>query len=135
LSDHIPQFFAVQCPAAERDANDHLELLLSKLDTYAQDFQAAIALFELAERELATLRAQLERTRTPQLNYTALMRMRWQFIAARDGAMTIFHFGKTMEAIRSSALRECPTVRSLVQKQPLRNADNLFRKQWFRNFE
>jgi hypothetical protein len=28
--------------------------------------------------------------------------MKWQFIAARDGAMAIYHFKKTMETIRGS---------------------------------
>jgi hypothetical protein len=52
-------------------------------------------MFELAERQL------VDRLQT---SYPWQMRMRWQFIAARDGAMTIFHFGMIMEAIRSSVL-------------------------------
>jgi hypothetical protein len=95
LTDYAPRFFAVQCPNEEREANRHLEFLLIKLDDYAQDFQAAIAMFELAERQL------VDRLQT---SYPWQMRMRWQFIAARDGAMTIFHFGMIMEAIRSSVL-------------------------------
>jgi hypothetical protein len=72
-------------------------------------------MFELAERQLVELRAQRLQT-----SYPWQMRMRWQFIAARDGAMTIFHFGMTMEAIRSSVLRKCCTVSSLIEHQPLR---------------
>jgi hypothetical protein len=138
LSDYVPILSGIvhNCPPDEHEAVHHLQQLLFTLDEHAQNFQAAVAMFELAQRTPFVLNQQLTHfvPEENQLNLFRQMQMRWRFIAARDGAMTIFHFGKTMEAIRSNGLRPCHTIRSMIQYQPLRTANKLFNNS-FPHFE
>jgi hypothetical protein len=50
----------------------------------------------------------------------------WQKMAARDGALTIYHFGKTIDAIWQS-LPSCPALMTLVNESALRQASKEFR--------
>ena len=47
--------------------------------------------------------------------------------------MTIYHFAKTLEAIRKSGFIDCPTFKASIDHQHLRTADKLF-GQWFPDF-
>jgi len=46
-------------------------------------------------------------------------------MAARDGALTIYHFGSTIDGIRKS-LRSCPALSGPIDRQKLTNAGKLF---------
>ena len=50
----------------------------------------------------------------------------WQVMAARDGALAIYHFGNTIEAIRKN-LPKCPALGGLVDHSILRDASKSFR--------
>jgi len=54
-------------------------------------------------------------------------------MAARDGALTIYHFGNAIEGIRKS-LPRCPAVNASVDHDILRDASKTFRKA-FPNYE
>lgn len=103
---------------------------------YMDDFAAAVSLFdfsETADRQLFAARPNIlsperDAWREQSRRYTA-----WMMIAARDGAMTIFHFGKAYEGIRAS-LKSCSSLDNLVNHAKLTEAGRLLRKH-FPRFE
>lgn len=74
MSDWTPTLIIPDCPATEREVVFQLERLLSSLDGFARDFRAALALFDHADAGGGD---------DPDI------RLRWQLLAAKDGAMTI----------------------------------------------
>jgi hypothetical protein len=59
-------------------------------------------------------------------NYDAIKKLSsWQMISARDGAMTIYHFGKVMIGIKSS-IKHCPTINNSVDRAKLKSSGRLF---------
>ena len=104
-------------PEAERGAAWHIEMLLSNMDSYVENFHAAISLFVIAKTPEA-----LERTD----RYTVAA---WRRLAARDGAMTIYHFAKCFEAIKA-ACHAHPTITGLVDRELVRAATRLFNEKF-----
>ena len=51
----------------------------------------------------------------------------WMFVAARNGGMTIYHFGRAKEGLHVS-LGTTPTLRAMLDKAQLRRASKLFDK-------
>jgi hypothetical protein len=49
----------------------------------------------------------------------------WRFIAAREGAMQLFHLADQLHDYASMHLRDCPTMAKFVDKQMLKNAIKL----------
>jgi hypothetical protein len=58
--------------------------------------------------------------------------MAWRQIAARDGALQIYHIGAVIGKFREH-LRSSPTLQSLLDRQKLRNATKLF-ESYFPNY-
>lgn len=90
-----------------------MESLLSDLNAYCQDFIAALALFDSCD--------QLRKAYPAARGAISL----WPFIAARDGGMTIYHFGKVLDALRAS-LKGAPELRSATNHDALRDAAKSF---------
>jgi hypothetical protein len=109
LSVAPPRLYVSGLPEAEQDIADVIVFWLHVMDGYHQDLIAAVDLFE----HCLTL--------TPPLGET-----RWSSIAIRDGAMSIYHFGMSMSGIRRN-LKHCPTLKSLVEIDKLRDANRAFR--------
>lgn len=84
-------------PANERDDVHHCYACLEDLSRYCNDFSGALGLF--------TLCAQVGH---PE----------WNMIAAKDGAMTIYHFAKAMDGANTWCFRS-PTLASMVKRQYL----------------
>ena len=110
-SEPAPRFVTTGLSEKERDATATLARSLGGLDNYVRDFHAALALFDFAEAQA--------------LNSEAHDTIQWCFIACRDGAMTIYHFGQTLQYVRE-ALRSCPTIKSLVDPKLLRLTSKKF---------
>src|SRR5690348_9776001 len=66
---------------------------LRGLLVYCRGFQVALSLFDFSE-------AQIEAIKGKDPADLSLPLREWQFLAGRDGAITIFHFGKAMGQIR-----------------------------------
>lgn len=49
----------------------------------------------------------------------------WQSLAARDGALTIYHFGCAIEGLKNS-LSACPSLNARIDRPPLRHAAKIF---------
>lgn len=102
---------------------------LGDLSSYLKNFEAAVSLFDFCIQAI-----QSQRGIDPQINVHGMASLhRWQLIAGRDGAMTIYHFAKTMTAIRAG-MSKCSSFRQLVNHDILRAATKLF-EQLFPDFE
>jgi hypothetical protein len=77
---------------------------------YANDFRAALTLFDFCHEQFH----KPGNERCADLPYDHL-----RFVAARDGAMSIYHFGITIEAIRSQ-IGKCPTLFSKLDRAKLK---------------
>ena len=93
-----PRLITTGLAEKERKDTSTLARSLGSLDNYLRDFHAALTLFDFA---------------------VASDNTQWCFIACRDGAMTIYHFGRTLQNVRA-ALGSCPTVNSLIDSKSLR---------------
>jgi hypothetical protein len=52
----------------------------------------------------------------------------WQFLAGRDGAITIFHFGKAMGQIRNVIFESCPVLASRLDRKTFKSVVGSFDK-------
>jgi hypothetical protein len=117
---------ATRFPCNEEHAIWPISVSFYKLDRYVADFESSLNLFDFCHDKL------LPTPEGPQKH--GLTRLRdWQLIAARDGAMTIFHFGMTMKGVKKS-LDNLPLTRAMVSKPTLASARDNFRK-FFPRFE
>ena len=131
----------IALPKQEQDGARNLNTYLSQLDEYRSRFRSALALFdeaqrivqieesrrdEILERMSQTIKScpviEIEKLR-PVHRERAILLMEsknaimiprdWYFMAVRDAAFTIFHFGETFGAIRDTLAR-CPKLLGLV---------------------
>ncbi|MBB5046440.1 hypothetical protein HNR60_001185 [Rhodopseudomonas rhenobacensis] len=128
------QPFVESLPAAEQEEALALIFNLIQIHRLVDDFAAAVALLDYTEQ----LEAQVKIVSPGSGEPTELARNLktlniWDEMAARDAAMTVFHFGKTVEAIRAAS-REIPTIKQNIEHARLRLATKRFRKE-FPDFE
>lgn len=102
---------------------------------HLENFYVALHLYDACEREIGTFSQQMIRSATAggKLSHSMLdmtgfaQRFRvysgWQEIATRDAAMSIYHFGRIVKAIKSS-LPVCPTLCAKVDHKNLHVAVN-----------
>jgi hypothetical protein len=116
--DHIPN--------DEREAVRHLYGILFLLGWYEQQFRHALALFD------GCVQGRSPPPETPNLlpKYPIIEAEwntlnAWETMAARDGAMSIYHFGQALIAI-APWLRNCPTPRACVDHAVIRLARKSF---------
>ena len=103
-------------PPGERDAAWNLNSSINGLAAYVSDFQAALELFDFS---------QFFRRR----NFVNQQFSKWQFLAARDGAMTMYHFSRVL--IHSGkSFRECPSLLDLIDRSLLREPRRRFETQF-----
>ncbi|MCI4644395.1 MAG: hypothetical protein MRY64_06390 [Hyphomonadaceae bacterium] len=95
---------------------------LSYLDRYIDRFAAAVSLIGHIQDEMFSVDpAQLSKSsELPKL-------MEWQFIAARDAALSVWHFGKCLEACRSKCLPYCPTLTAIADHDQIRSLEKAFK--------
>lgn len=111
-------------PEAERETVHEIGIWLYMLDSFVADFYAAIELFDYSEIHLKPGFENIPATPPPSPSMRPNFPMKWEFIAARDGAMTIYHFKKTMKAIRGS-VGAAPSLLEQVDTEKLKLASNL----------
>jgi hypothetical protein len=107
---------------AERETIGMLLFNQRSLGSYADDFHNALALFEYCSKHQVTLQ------RDPNMEPVQIWRS-WLLVAARDGAMSIYHFGKCIDAIQS-LFRLCPSFNDKVDHTKIRIAKKLFRSRF-----
>jgi hypothetical protein len=98
-------------PEVERDAAWQLSLAVNGLTKYVDAFEAALNLFD-ACIPWTTERPDLQR------RFTA-----WQLLAARDGAMSLYHYSKIL---MGSHFKNCPSLRAYVDHRSIRKSRQVF---------
>jgi DNA-directed RNA polymerase subunit RPC12/RpoP len=128
LSPFPPQIDGEHIPQAEQPAVAHLLGLLFMLGWYEWQLRHALTLFDLCEQENADLSAQRninDLPRYPIISATWHTLSAWNTMAARDGAISIYHFGQALSAI-PSWLWTCPTIRARLDHDAIRLARRAF---------
>lgn len=97
---------------------------LHDLASYIDHFKSALSLLDTAQHHLSTPSGDQERIGVLS---------DWKLIAARDGAMTIFHFGDTLQLVRKT-VGLCKTLLGLIDPKALKRHCDYFESQ-FRNFD
>jgi hypothetical protein len=133
LDDEPPKISIAEFPGGERQAISHIGMLLLNLELYIVNFDAAMSLSYFSSGCIGMLSSGNAKIIAMVPQKDPQLYMQWATIAGRDGAMTIYHFAKTLEAIRKFAFLDCPTFKARVDHQHLRIAQKLF-AQWFPDF-
>lgn len=110
----------------EADLASHLELLLCHLPLYSARFHASLSLLDYCESER-------EKALHFKHDIHFSLFAEWSLIAARDASMSIYHFGKTLAALRRQ-IGMCPTLSPHFDHSKMRAASRAFR-QYFRQHE
>jgi hypothetical protein len=127
----------------ERDRAWEISRNLYSLIAHAQDFGAAVQLFDFAMASYLEIQNQIPSYKpgTTELRHALRQKLRpsmniyerWQFIAGRDGAITIYNLGRAMEGIRAS-LKSCPSYNALINQDALTESTQILRRR-FPRFE
>lgn len=112
----------------EKSSAFYLQCSLNDIQYFTEKFHAALQLFDYSKDHIRKIPPQ-ERRDNPEYK----MFRNWLFLACRDGAMTIYHFAKTLTGIRGR-LNEVPTFASKLKHHELKIAEKLFKSK-FPDFE
>jgi hypothetical protein len=124
----------------EEDDASQLVSALHGLEQFAQAFRAAVELFNFSSLQIRRSRDEWNEALStsgvdpyPLWKQRSTTFVRWQNMAARDGALQIYHMGAVMESIKGQ-LKNVPTILPFVDSQKLRNVSRLFRS-YFPNYK
>ena len=110
MRDFPPRINIQGLPDKEQIVVRNMTVLFLGLATYANEFRAALMLYQFC-----TAQIQIPKSgRAADLPFDQI-----QFVAGRDGAMSIYHFGKTIEAIGTQIAR-CPNLFAKLNRNKLR---------------
>jgi hypothetical protein len=119
--DFPPKIQVESFPSGERETIAHVTGLLSLLWQYLITFESAIELYEFC-----SVQRYKEKKANPDGGYQPKhMYHEWQFMAVRDGALTLYHFAKAVEGIRRSQAG-APMFRGYVDHAIVRSAVRQF---------
>ena len=115
----------------ERADVDHTLLLLQALAVHILEFKAAVELFDHAGSSRAAaakeIMAALQNGSDPRDAIAAHERkVAWLRVAARDGAMTVYHFSESLKAFQYS-LRRSTSLLAKVDQDKLHSAGKAFK--------
>lgn len=114
-----PSIARSSIPAEEMPSFLHIQTLLAELGVYERHLLLAVYLYEYGDQ------AAREITDFAKLELALWTTGGWQSIAARDGAMTIYHFGCAIDGIKNS-LPASPTLNAKIDRRKLKDAGNIF---------
>jgi hypothetical protein len=130
----VLQPFIDALPPAERRGALVLVFNLVQISRLVDDFGAAVALLDYVEKSAADVDAVNPGANKPieVVRIVHVLKL-WEDMAGRDAAMTVFHFGKALAAIRAG-LSDLPSIKGDVEHTRLRAAAKRLRRD-FPNFE
>ncbi len=102
-------------PPEEREGREHINLLITLACLHVYRFSKAVSLIRHCEPLVG-----------PDFGVEPAD---WCGIAARDAAMSVYHFGETRRAI-SSSLGKCPSLNAQVDAEKLRAARKAFDREF-----
>lgn len=136
---YAPRILGHNIPELERPQAQHVQAMLDRLWSFTNTFDATIKLMVhcrqnsdllLVQKDQARQQQQYDRSR--QLMDSMKLLSDWVTIAARDGTLTIYHFGKTLKAIN---FKHAPTIALHVDHKLLRAARSTFDQRFPENIE
>ena len=98
----------------------HIVQLLAELGLYERRLLLAVYLYEYSQTAGWELRNDFAK-----MEWALWTTGGWQSMAARDGALTIYHFGKATEGLQNS-FRFCPTLDNQIEHKTIRQARKTF---------
>jgi hypothetical protein len=117
--DTIPKIPYSVVPENEKRAADTLGTALVIMQQHANDFASDVELFDNLAVILVPFSNATKETQRQALE--------WSMVAARDGSMNIYHFGKSIISAEKS-LALCASLVQRVDKSRLGKANKLFRQ-------
>ena len=105
-------------PEGERKIAQIVQSNLADLAQRAQHFWSALQLLSECQTNAAVSAAQGNLAQHSKFQT-------WTLTAARDGAMSVYHFGRTLEGIDKS-LPSCPSLRALIDERLLKEPRSKF---------
>jgi hypothetical protein len=115
--------------ANERPIASHIETLLDMLDQFIGHFESAVTLFH----QVRYIKANIPREPVQEWFDASQRCSGWTFVAARDGAISIYNFAECVEALKEQ-IHHSSEIKSLVSKAALRDATKEFQRA-FRSYE
>lgn len=107
-------------PSGEQMLAWHLSNGLRTLAAYCRGFEVALSLFDASMAEIDRLQS--------EGNEPASLYKEWMYLAGRDAAVTIFHFGKTIHIIRDAIFDRCSTLSARLDRLAFREVIGAFNK-------
>ena len=141
MKDLLVPLNSIASLVRETEFDDALQLVsaLIGLEQFTQAFRIAVELFDFSAVQLQQARNERDMSRAASGFYDYEVWKQksqrfagWQQLAARDGALQIYHMGIVMEKIKGQ-LNNVPTIREVVDSLELRTAVKLFQK-YFPNY-
>jgi hypothetical protein len=130
----VLQPFIDKLPSEEHREALVLVFNLIQLSRLVDDFAAAVALLDYVEKSGADVEVVSPGSSKPiEIARVVHALKLWNDMAGRDASMTVFHFGKTLAAIRSG-LSGLSSIKGDVEHARLRATAKRFRQD-FPNFE
>jgi hypothetical protein len=104
----------------------HLYMLLAMIGVSEWQFRQALALLESCRASPAPSIDPANPPKFPVFESQGFTRRAWELMAAREGALTIYHFGQGLDAI-APALHRCASIADRVDHAALRLARKSFK--------
>ena len=106
---HVPLLWpSIATPAEEREAVKDLYAHLAGLQYSVEAWEAALLLYKTAKQ--------------PPSSIPRPVANRWRFIACNECVLELYHLRARLENIRSVKLRNCPSLRNLLDTVKMRSA-------------
>lgn len=116
MSLEVPLINLEALPAEERHVAELIADGLDSLNTYVTQFGDALSLFRF-RREQSSVQANQPRSEL-SIDKETINTSSWCFVAARDAAMSIYHFACAIEGIKACVHR-CPTLKTAYNAQKI----------------
>lgn len=119
----LPRLVISSFPEEERALARSIWQGLCSLGTYVDSFGEALSLFQFTQQQMAARHSM--QPMSPEAATQLRLLAGWSFVAARDGAMSIYHFLCAMEGIKACVHRG-PTIKPYFNGKTSREATKLF---------
>ncbi len=133
FDSHPPVLDVANFPEEDTRSATHINQLLVMLNYYVRCFEADVQLYEFSAEQIAQARTAFEKDPSDKMADEGLEILDgWPVVAARDGAMSIYHFGRTLDGL-DETLAKAPNLAAKVDLALRKSARRTF-KSAFRDF-
>lgn len=123
MSIDQPRIDIIALPLEERDLGWSAGIGIESLDLYVNSFMQALSLFRFSRGQKLVPLANQAMSR--EARSEAAIFSGWASVAARDGAMSVYHFMRAMEGVKACVHR-APSLKAAFNPGISREATKLF---------